>query len=152
MGSSGFEELPTGLSSPGAGPLMLNYRLLTYLNSLFLSPSGQRVSHLSFSVPTVCLSGEMLKFCPGPLASSISLPITPCHGRTANPLTLQAEPSSVQHPYCITGSPRANGLLPGAPVTLSVQGRIHTPQQPQVCGKDTCFYLANPQELSGIYK
>lgn len=35
----------------------------------------------SFSAPVVCLSGEVLKLLP--LTSSISLPITPCPGRTA---------------------------------------------------------------------
>lgn len=159
MDNGDFEaelRLHTGLSSPRAGPLSLNCILLPYLNS---SPFLQMGNESPICLPQPHLyisrrSAEALSWSPGllhqstnPLTSSISLPITPCPGRTAITLTVGAEPGSVQHPCYITGSPRTNGFLPGASVILSEQGRIHTPRQHQVCGKDTCFYLANPKDL-----
>lgn len=48
--------------------------------------------------------------------------------RTAITLTWVQSPGSVQNPCCIAGSPRTNGSLLGAPVTLSGQRRRHIPK------------------------
>lgn len=51
-----------------------------------------------------------------------------CPDRTAITLTWVQSPGFVQNSGCIAGSPRTNGFLLGAPVTLSGQRRRHAPK------------------------